>query len=320
MAFPTIDTPSPSKHRTGTFQYVYIKPSGEKWQTLGAISQASFELMNHTVRDSLGKNKAYAFGFTAKCQMDQCSLTEIELQDSLNNGTNDFLFKMFDAAAIPTAGAAATEGWMKVTSSQVGCKSRIIASGDTDVNRKIELEWQGSVVFSAGDGIVKASIDDDEFESSADANTFHAVGTYTAAKDGGLPTPANIRPASVTSITLADTGGAAQTVGATRAIECVFEYKSQEDSRRRFLPYCVDIAIAYEWMETDAPNLLNLDTMTDAEIDAVITFVDGLIMTLTNRVGIATNFNSTGDAENIRTIKIEHTGVVQMSVVDGIFS
>jgi hypothetical protein len=300
--------------------YVYAKPSGGKWQTLGSISNASFELNTHTVRDSKGRNKGFAASWTAKCEMNQCSLTELELMDDLNDGTNAFLFQAFDAAAIPTGGAAATVGWFTVTAAQVGCKAKPILSGDPDVNRKIELEWQGSFIFTSIDAIVKASIDDDEFESSADAGTFHAIGTYTAAKNGGLPTEANIRPAGIASVTIADTGGAAQTLGAIRNPEATLEYKSQEDNKRRFLPYCVDIAVSYEWMETDTPNLLNLDTMSDAAVDVVITFLDGLIMTLTDQVGIQTSFQSTGDAENIRVIKMEHTGSVQKSAVDGIFS
>lgn len=320
MAFATIATPSPAYHRPAGFQSVYIRPSGELYQTLGLIKDASLMFKDYSTNDQTGRNKAHAVEFTAKCKMKQTSLTELELIDTLCNGTNAFLFKMSDAAAIPTV-AAVTEGWVLIAASQVGAKAKLVADGDPSNERVIELEWQGSLLLSEVAAAVKASIDDNEFEATGGSGTFKSIGTYTAALNGGLGTPANVRPCGLTSITLADTGGAAQTLGAVTNVKMSYEFLADIDSKRRFLPRnAVDISIEYDWMQTDAANLLNLGTFVDADVDLVITAIDNMVFTHTNQVGIATNYESTGDYDKIKVIRFTHMGKIYSTGFDGIVS
>lgn len=316
MAFPTVATPSPSYHRPAGFQAVYIRPSGELYQTLGAISEGTLKFSDYKESDSVGKNKSFAVEFTASCRMMQASLTEIELMDTICAGTNAFLFKMSDSGAIPGA-AAVTEGWVLVSAAQVGCKATLVMDGDPNANAYILLEWQGSLLLSAYAAAVKASIDDNEFEATGGAGTLKAIGTYTAALDGGSPTPANIKPCGISSVTLAEAGGAAQTLGAVKNAKIQFKFNAEEDGLRRFLPHSVGVDIEYEWMQTDAANLINLYTMVDTEIDAVITMLNGVVITLSNKVGISTAFESVGNYDKIRVVRFQHQGQMLKSAFDG---
>jgi hypothetical protein len=320
MAFPTIATPSNAKRIAASIQAIYVRPSGGKYQTLGAIRAGELMIDDYLQKDSQGRNKAFAKTVTAKATMMQASLVEIELLDSLVDGTNNFLFKMVDAAAIPTAGAVATAGWFLFTSSQIGVKPKIVISGPVENNARIELEFSGSLQFSEVDAAVKAAIDDDEFESSSDGGTFHAVGTYTAAKDGGRATQANMKSCGVSALTLADTGGAAQTLGPISNATIEFDYVAEMDDLRVNRSRFVNVNIEYEWKQTDSDNLLNLDTFTDEEVDAVVTMKSGLVMTLTNQVGIGARFESVGDFEKTRCIIFKHEGSVPTSSIDGIFA
>ena len=321
MAFPSISS-SVAYHRPAGFKAVFCRPSGELYQTIGAISDGTLKFSEYRVTDQRGRNKSFAVEFTASCKMLQASLVELELLDTLALGTNAWLFQLTDAAAIPTGGAAATEGWVVLSAEQVGMKPKIVLSGDASNNTYIELQWRGSLKWSEMDAAVKASIDDDEFEATGGSGSIKAIGTYTSAKDGGNPTVTHILPAGVSSITLAEAGGATATVGAVKNFKCEFEFLSDADSeaRRRYLCHAVRADVSYDWMETDAANLLNLDEFTNTEIDVVITTLGGVTVTLSNRVGISSEFESVGNFDRVRVIRFMHTGDMLKTDVDGVFS
>jgi enamine deaminase RidA (YjgF/YER057c/UK114 family) len=320
MPFPTIATPSNANRIAAAIQSVYVRPNGEKYQTLGAIRDAELAIEDYVQADGRRKNKAFAKTVTAKATMMQCTATEIELLDSLVNGTNDFLFKMADAAAIPVTTPAVTGGWFLFTSGQIGVKPKIVLSGNVEKNAEIQLEFSGSLQFSEVDAAVKASIVDTDFESSTETGAFHTIGTYGTAKDGGRPKQANIKSCGISSLTLADTGGAAQTLGPVDDPTIEFDYIAETDSLNVFRPRFVNVNAQYSWKQTDSVNLLNLDTFTDEEIDAVITMKSGLVMTLTNQVGIGARLESVGDYERTRAIVFKHQGSVLVTDIDAIFS
>ena len=321
MAFPTIATPSPSFMRSAGFNNVFIRTGAELWQTIGAINKGDLKIGNYKDNDSIGRNKSMnTVEFTAKCTMMQSSLTEIELLETMANGTCDFLFKCSDAAALGSSTPAPLEGWNLVTAAMIGCvKPKLDASGTPQENRKIDLEWQGSILLTEIDSVVKASLADSLFESSDETGTFHAIGTYLplTVHNGGLPTPANIKACGFKTVTLADTGGLAQTLGSVKNAKLTMEFIADTDSLRRYQCHAIDINVEYEWMQTDVANLLNLDTMCDADIDLVITLLDLFKFTFTNQVGIDLQYENIGDYDKMKIIRFTHKGkVLKASLAD----
>ncbi len=321
MAFPTIATPALTFERPASFRAAYCRPSGELYQTLGGLSECELMFSMAKETDSVGKNKPYSVTFTAKAKMLQCSLTEIELLDVIAVGTNAWLFQLSDSAAIPAA-AAVTEGWVVLSATQADVKPTIVLSGDMKTNAYIQLEWSGSLLLSEYAAAVKASIDDNEFEATAGSGSLKTIGVYTAALDGGKPDVTHQKPCGVSSVTLAETGGAAQSLGAEiRNVKIEFPYLSDDDdSLLRFRTHAVGIDIAYDWLQSDAANLINLSSQVDAEIDAVITMRSGLVITLSNAVGIDTEYVVTGTFQNKKVVRFTHTGQVLKTAIDGIFS
>lgn len=317
MPFPTIAAGSNANIRPAAIQYVYIRPSGELYQTLGAIQNGELMFSTDETEDSLKKNKAYAWKFTAKATMLQASLTAHELIDTITNGTSSFLFRLMDSGAIPTV-AAVTEGWVLLTSSQVGVKAKLVVGNSMDDNVKIELEWSGSLLVSEVDAAIKASIDDGEFEATGGTGTLKALGTYTATLNGGLPTPSQIVPCGVTSITLAETGGAAQTITKLKDFSMTAEWLADTDSLRKFNTYGIAFDISFSWMETNDTNLLNLDAMPDTEVDVVVNMKNGMVYTLTNQVGIGISYESAGDNDKMKVVKFKHTGRILQTAFDAI--
>jgi hypothetical protein len=321
MPFPTIATPSVDYERPSTFTDLFIRPAGEKYQTLGDLSDCELQITNFGKNNSRGMNRSNgASGFTAKCRMKQCALTEQELLYTLRNGTNAFLFKMADAGAIPTS-PAVTEGWILVSASQVGVHATVDLSGDPESDGSILLEFAGSIPNSAYAAAVKASIDDGDFESSSDNGTYHGIGIYTATKDGGLPNVDHNLSCGVASVTYAYTGGAAQTLGDITDVKITFEFKSGKGNTRKMnRANKVGISIEFDGMETNAANLINVPNMVNSEIDAVVTMFNGLVYTLTNKVGIQTTLNSTGDMDQTRMLHFISKGNILPSQFNGIVS
>lgn len=320
MAFPTIATPSNAYHRPAAFRSVYIRASGEKWATLGSISGGVLNFPNFSENDSIGRNKAHAVAFTAKCNMKQASLTEIELLDAMCSGANDFLFKLSDAATVTTS--QDYEGWVYLTAAQVGLKTKVVLDGTPENNRKIELDWSGSLLLTELSAAVKATISAADFGSTASsAETFYGIGTYSATTDGGLPTNAHMRPNGVSSITLDSAGGSSpQTMGKIKDFVGSLDFISDPDGLKRHCPYAMKIDIAYNWMQTDAANLLNLDEMVGFDPKIIITFLSGLVVTLDNVTGITTDYEVSGDFDKIKVVKFNHTGSILTTSFDGIVS
>ena len=320
MAFPSISS-ALTQHRPAGFKNVYLRPSTELYQTIGATSEGTLKFTEHRGQDGQGRNKSWGYEFTASCKMLQASLVELELLDTICAGTGAWLFRLSDSGAIPS-NAAVTEGWVLLSAAQVGCKAKWVCSGDGSANSYILLEWQGFVKWSEMDAAVKASIDDNEFEATGGTGSIKTIGTYTAALDGGNAAVTHILPSGIASITLAETGGATATVGPVKnaKIEFSFMSDSETDSRRRFIPHMVRADISYEWMETDAANLLNLDEFTNTEVDVVITTLGGVVITLTNKVGISTEFESVGNFDKVRVIRFLHMGDMLKTDFDGVVS
>jgi hypothetical protein len=319
MPFPTI-TESGANRMPGTFTDVYVRPANEKYQTLGGIMEASFSITDYATNDSRKRNKVHGASlFEASFKMKQASTTELELLDSLQNGGNSFLFRCPDAAAIPS-GSAATAGWVLVTSSQVDAKAMGDYSGDASANAFIQVTIKGTVMNSVKDAVVKATIIDTDFEATGDSGTFHAIGTYTAAKDGGLPKNANMKPCGLVSVTLAYTGGAAQTLTMFSSVKLTFDFTGKPDGLGRQCVSSVDFLLEYDFTPTDAPTALVLDSMVVDDVDVVATTLAGPVFTFSNQVGIDTNYNAPADISATRVIHFKHTGTVAKTVFDNIVS
>jgi hypothetical protein len=323
MAYSTIGTLTNANRIAATVHAVFIRPSGELYQTLGVIKEGTdIVLEDYAENDSDGRNKSInSKSIKATITMMQCSLTEAELLATMCDGTSSFLFKMDDAEAIPTGGAAATAGWWVFSSTQIGVKPKVDLSGDAEKSAFITLEFFGSILNSALDAALKASIDDDDFEATGGSGTFKAIGTYTAAKNGGLPTPANIKSCGVATWTIADTGGATQTLGAPIDDPTIeMEFVGEQDSLKVYRANWAAFNLVHHFKQTNDTNILLYDSFSNREIDIVVTMSNGMVLTFVNQVGVKVDLSSAGSFERTRSFIFSHTGKVKLSSVNGIFS
>lgn len=317
MSFPAVTTPSPSNIESALFDAVYIRGSGEKWQTLGGVAIPSLSVIGLTAEDSYQDNRSIqTYEITAYARMRQTAFQELLLLESICNGSNDFLFRLSDAVAV--TGVAAT-GWVYVSASQVGVKARFVVRGTQANERYIELQWQGSVYASPANQIAlfTPTLAAGDFESSANAGTFHDIGTYTVATDGGENTDTHIVSSGFASVTLDLEGGSNPvTIGPITEAEATVEMLAVEDSLRRFLPNAVAFDIRYDWMASDSTDVLLLGDMLPLNIKAIFTLIDSVEIVLDGQVGIDNRYSLTTDFEGMRLVSFAHRGKINQSALN----
>lgn len=321
MALPSVGT---SKGVPAAVQAIYTRQIGGLWQTLGGISNASISFPDYSEENDLAQEKAHAVQVTAKASMKQASSVELKLLDSLCNGTNDFLFKLADAGAVDPGSPTATEGWILLPYTRVGVTvKKLDLGGMPKVNRKIDLEFAGSLLFSEYPTAIKATIEESDFQGSASPGTFAGIGTYTLTQDGGNPTNSHMVPNGVSKIELADNagGGYTELVGLKNfkgGIE--FLSKPEEDELGRHCPFAVSIDMSYDWKVTDAATLLVLKTISPLNVNVRITMLSGTIFTFANQTGITTSYSVPGGMKQTKSIPITHKGCILISSFDAVVS
>lgn len=328
MSYPAF-TGGAAYQYNAAFLAVYVKDTTcNKYQTLGEIGEAILEISDFASPNSQKHNKAMnCYHFIASCRMMQTSLIEQELLALLCNGTNSFLFKLSNAVAI-TASPVASAGWIGVTAAQVGCKAKPVMDGTSEDDRYIELMWEGSIHKSDTNEIAlyTPTLQTSNFASSSDSETavFYTIGTYTGTSDGGSTTPGHMRKCGVSSLSFDVVGGSSPvTIAPVNNIKLSFEMltgKEQQDSLLRFLPSTMDINFEVDCMAAKNSDLLLLGNMSAIPVKVIITFLDGLIVTLDNQIGIQTKFGLTGDSDGKQAITFTHTGNIAISSYNSVVS
>lgn len=329
MAYPAF-TGGVANIKPASFNAVYVKDAASShYQTLGSISGGVMNVQNFSSLDSLGRNRSNnALHFTAKCTLKQSSVTEIETLDHLCDGTNGFLFKLSDAQAVTTS--QAYTGWVEVAATQVGVKAKLVADGTPENNQVVELEWEGTILVSDANqtALFNPTLAATSFAATGESNAaFLAWGTYTATTDGGSPTNGNIKPCGISTVQLDLAGGSSPvTFGPVQNPKISIEMLSTKDSRLRHLPCALDINIEYDVMATANADLLLLAGGTASQniqglaCKLTITMLNGMVITLDDKVGIETNFEVSGDMDKNRVIRFTHKGKVLQSTIADLVS
>lgn len=331
MAYPAL-TSALSAHRAASIKRVWIKTGSEKWQSLGGLRNGELRVSPYTTEDTYKRNLVIdAFTIEAKFELLQTALLEVEKIDSIVYGTNDFLFELTDAGAIPGL-STATEGWVVVTSTQVGAKARYVSDGNPSTNQFIEVMIKGTLKSSELDAALKASIATADFHiSTTGSETFSdnagtAGGTifsyYKSATAGDVAgIEANRRANGFSTVQLQDALSTTyQTLGRVRNGKIVFGWLAEEDSLGRYNVYGVDVDVEYEILATDAATLLYLNTIELTNTDAKITLIDGKVFTLESKLGVAINYENVGDFDKMRVLRFAHKGRINSSEFDGVVS
>lgn len=329
MAYPAI-TNLPTAQKPAGIKKVYIKNAAELWQTMGQIRNGSLTIVPNKTENTYKKNLYIgSFAFEAKFEMLQTSTAAIELIPSIVNGVagvkNNFLFQLTDSGAIPSS-AGVTAGWVTVTPAQAYATARYVCDGNPSTNQFIEITVKGTILSSALDAAIKASIDDNEFTiAGTSAQTFSSLGNYSlcsattdAGKDVGVL--GDIKPNGFSSVALDDalSTGTDETLSNIRNGKIVMDFVSEEDSLGRPNVYGIDVSVEYESTLTDDATLLLMDAMNVLNTQAIITLIDGKVFTFDQELGFDVSFENVSDFDKLRVMRFMHKARILTSQLAGI--
>jgi hypothetical protein len=328
MAFPSLST-ALSNQRVASIVKAYVKTAAEVYQTVGFIRNGELKITPYSTNDTKQRNLGIdSYTFEAKFEMLQTAVGELELIDSLVDGSSDWLFKLSDAATVTSS--TAYEGWVVVTDSQVGTKARYVTDGNPSTSQFIEVMIKGTLLASTMDAAVKATLETASFHISTTATETYAnnngsaggtlFGYYTGtAADANTGITANIKANGFSSVELQDALATTYVaVGRVRNGRITCDWVAEEDSLGRYNTYAVDIDVEYELMVSDAATLLLLNTVNLTNTDVKITLVDGKVFTIASMLGLTASFENVGDFDKFRVIRFYHKGRILKSEFDGI--
>jgi hypothetical protein len=311
---------------------VYIKNGSESWQTMGNIRNGELKITPNKTNDTYQRNLPITtYKFEAKFEMLQTSVTALELIPNIVNGVagvaNSYLFQLTDAGAIPSS-ATATAGWVTVSSAQVKAQAKFVSDGLPSTNQFIEVQVIGTILSTALDACVKASIDDGDFTiAGTGAQTFSALGTYTlcsAVTDAGKDTGvlADIKPNGFLSVALDDllNAGDDETLTQIKNGKITFEPLVDMDSLERPDVYGFNVMVEYDSTISDSASLLLLNNINPLNTTMIVTMLDGKTFSFSRELGFSCSFENIGDFDKLRVMKFTHTGRILVSEFNGIVS
>jgi hypothetical protein len=137
--------------------------------------------------------------------------------------------------------------------------------------------------------------------SQPTADTLHALASI--ARSGEVP-------AGFAKVEIGETVGADQDVGVIRNGKFIAEFYGQRDSRGRTHCTAIKFDISVECLQTALAEIIQAKDIANADIDVKITFVDGLIFTATNQLGVEWSFDLKEDMNDSAFVKLVAQGAV----------
>lgn len=327
MAYPAISALI-STQVAAVVKKVFIKTGSEKWQYLGQMQNGEIKITPYVTNNTMQQNLGIgSFTFEAKFDLLQTLLGELELIDSMLDGSNSFLFQLADAGAISSG---VTAGWFTVSNTQIGVKATYTAGDGAAKQQFTNIMIKGTLKSSELDAAVKASIATADFHISTTAsetfsnNAAGAGGTIfgyyiddTANNSVGIK--GNVKPAGFSSVALDDAlSSGAVTLTRIANAKLVIDWLAEEDDLGRYNTYGVDINVEYEGLSTDAATMLLQGDINLVNTNIAITLLDGKVFTLNSTLGVQVHFEDLGDFDKLRKLRFIHKGRILKSDFDGV--
>jgi hypothetical protein len=266
---------------------------------LGALYEASVDFPQlGNVKDSYQRPRQNALDFTAKAKLLNTEKTNmVKLLDYLFLTDTDHVIAMIN-------GVHSISSSLLTHDPYFGLKGKLVSDADMDKSRYIEIEAdRGLTLTGAYDELLMMLQTAPSVPGSQPTtDMLHAMASITRAT-GEVP-------AGFSKVEIGETPGPDQDVGVIRNGKFTAEFYGTKDSRRRTHCNAVKFDISVEVLQTALAEIIQAKDIASANIDMKITFVDGLIFTAVNRLGIQWNFNIPQDMEDSAFVKLVAQGAM----------
>jgi len=288
---------------------VYVKITADTgYSTLGKIRNGKAHVRSLQTNNTKKQSQPFSAVAEHTFEMLQCSLTELELLDTLCNGNTLVIVETVDSQYY-VHNAAAT---------QLGIKYRVVNDAKIDTNRFIEISMKVGLIDSELDTVMPSSAP--TLTSPATGDTFWAIAnTGVVVTNPGRDE--NILPAGVATAEIcARSESSYDDMGEVTNFALTFETFGRESDKLRYRNVGIKIDGSFETLQDSNSEKANLDLIHTNGGNFKFTHFDGLIWTLTNKVGMQYDEGFDGDFDDHKTIKYTIDGSILMSEFDGVVS
>jgi hypothetical protein len=307
-------SPSLSNQKPVGIKTVYVKESAG-YSPLGFIRNGKINISSIGSEDTYGRE----FGHAVKCEysfeMMQASSTEVALLDELTNGAQEFIIVGVDGQQYEH---------LSTDSLVIGVSAAVVSDSAIDKNKFIEIKMQGAYPASklhGANAIIKSS---PTSVTRATSGVFYGiVGTDTATTLGRI---AGIVPSGFSTVSIgawSEASGTVETVGRIKNGRFRIEQLSELDDSLRINPYCVNVDLSFDMLESHDAMFADLELMFANGNHYIITGIDTSTVTIdssTARAGFNWKLNNEGNIDKIRTITVSGKGKLASLTISGFFS
>ncbi len=288
---------------------VYVKKAADTgYSSLGDIRNGKAHVRLTGTQNSRKRTNPFAAIAEHEFEMLQCSLTEMELLDTLIAGDVDVIIQCIDGQCYVHNAAATRVGiWAKPT-----------FDAKIDSNRFITIRMKVGLLSSEIDTVVPAV--NPSITAPADTDTFWAIANPT----GVTTNPGkkeNVRPSGVSTAEIcALSESSYDDMGEVSNTTFTMEPLGRETDKLRYRTIGFKIDGSFEQLQDSSTEKGALDLFHTNGANLKLTYYDGLILTLADKVGVIADEGFDGDFDDHKTIKYTIDGSILVSELDGIVS
>jgi hypothetical protein len=302
-------TSSVSNQKPRAIAKVFVKKAADTgYSSLGILRNGKAHLKSAQLVDSNKRSRTFSAIAEYDFEMEQCSLTEIELLDTLVAGDVSVIIQCVDGQQYEHIAAATL----------LGLKYKIVSNAKIDANRFIQIQARVGLIDSEIDSVVPAS--PTAITEPVSGDTFWAISNVSAAVDN-LGRPENIRPAGFNTVEIcALSESSYDDMGEVTNSSIEVETFGEPSDKLRYRNVGAMIKGSFETLQDSSAEKSNLDLIHTNGANLKITQFDSLLWTLTNKVGITWDEGFDADFDGTKTIKYTFDGAILVSALDGIVS
>lgn len=300
---------SVSNQKPRAIAKVFVKKAGDTgYASLGILRNGKAHLKSAQTVDTNKRSRTFSAIAEHDFEMQQCSLVEIELLDTLVAGDVDVIVQCVDGQQYEHIAAG----------TRVGIKYKIVSSNKIDTNRFIQVQMRVGLVDSEIDSVVPASATSITNPSTGD--TFWSIAN-TGSAVTNLGRPENILPAGFSASEIcALSESSYDDMGEVTNSSIEIETFGEPSDKLRYRNVGAMIKGSFETLQDSSAEKANLDLIHTNGANLKLTQFDGLVWTLENKVGITWDEGFDADFDGTKTIKYTFDGAILVSALDGIVS
>lgn len=296
---------------------VFVKKTSESnYSSLGFIRDGDVKVFSANSGDTYLREFPFATSYEIKFKMLQASLIEIELMDALCAGDVDMIVQFVDGLYLNFPNATNFPGFSFPVIP--GIKAKLVSAGGISKDRFIEVEAKTGCLFDTITSIITPTA---TLGTPLNTDTFYTIASSNPSSIN-LGRRDNIRPAGFAKVEIAgaDEGENFDDVGRVMGGSLEIDFVSEDDEIYRHNPYGVDINFSFDLMQSSLNEIGNLINMYTYGARFRITQPDGLVWNFANNTNVSHSFESIGNFEGHRIIKLTGKGRMVKSSLDGIVS